>query len=191
MKDKLFRKKMRPLDFFLLFVSFLINVLGRFLCIRFQLPFWLDSIGTCYSTILFGIIPGALVGLITNISINFFSDYAIYYFLVNISIAVIVGLTFPKELNEKFQIIRSAAITGVVAVLISAPFNLFLFDGYTGNQWGDGLFDMLSQFSHFKLMNAVLSEAFVDIPDKVISLLCCTGLLILSNKMKGKPNENS
>ena len=37
--------------------------------------------------------------------------------------------------------------------------------------WGDGLFDMLAAYTDGKVLKAFLAEAFVDVPDKAISML--------------------
>ena len=70
-------------------------------------------------------------------------------------------------------------MTGVLAAVISTPLNLLIYAGKTGNVWGDTLMDMLSTDIKVQVINTFLGEAFVDIPDKVVSFLIAFGLIKL------------
>ena len=64
---------MRPLPLLftvfclLLAVGILVNIGGRELAVSNGMPFWLDSFGTVFAAYLLGPVPGAAVGIVTNL----------------------------------------------------------------------------------------------------------------------------
>ncbi|MBQ4462972.1 MAG: response regulator, partial [Eubacterium sp.] len=93
-----------------------------------------------------------------------------WYALVSICIALATAKFYPKEKKDAYHILSSAAGTGFVVVLLATTLNTLLQNGYTGNAWGDALYDMLSQNIDVQLLKTFLSELFVEMPDKVLSL---------------------
>ena len=63
------------------------------------------------------------------------ASVSLIYALVNIVIGVIVGILYPEDMTDLFQILCIAAIVAIVAIVISTPINLVLYRGYTGNKW--------------------------------------------------------
>ncbi|MBR3307281.1 MAG: response regulator [Lachnospiraceae bacterium] len=150
----------------------LLNLGGRLLSEHFALPLWLDAVGT----FLVAIQCGPLAAAITGGTLNFvmgFSDHASFaYALVNMGIGLCVGLLYPRnKKKDAFLVISSAVLSGLVAVLLSTPLNMIFYEGYTGNRWGDSLMDMLSQHINIRILCSFLGEAFVDMPDKTLSLV--------------------
>ncbi|MBR1700339.1 MAG: response regulator [Lachnospiraceae bacterium] len=155
----------------LIVLGVLINYGGRFLAAKLSLPFWLDAVGTFLTAILLGPIAGAITGGMINVILGFATPVSFWYLLVNVGIGLSVGYFFPRERKtDAFQAIATAVFSGLVAVVLSTPLNLIFYQGYTGNVWGDGLVDMLSQGISIKIVCSFLGEAFVDMPDKALSL---------------------
>ena len=155
----------------LIVLGVLINYSGRFLAAKLNLPFWMDAVGTFLTAIQLGPIAGAVTGGMVNIILGFSNPVSFWYLLVNVGIGLSVGYFFPrKRKSDAFQAIATAVFSGLVAVVLSTPLNLIFYQGYTGNIWGDGLVDMLSQGINIRIVCSFLGEAFVDMPDKALSL---------------------
>ncbi len=60
---------------------------------------------------------------------------------------------------------------------------MYFFDGRTGNIWGDGLIDMISRDVNVPIVCTILGEAFVDIPDKAVSVFIAVGIIRLYRKI--------
>ena len=150
-----------------------INLIGGMIATRLSAPVWLDSIGTFIVAIVIGPVTGACTGAVCSLIRGLFGIFSAWYMLISIAIGLTIGHVYPREREKKdaFHILTAAALTGLVAVAATSPVNIVLKDGYTGNAWGDALFDMLSQNIDVPILNTVLSEFFVEMPDKVFSLL--------------------
>ncbi len=147
------------------------NLLGRSLAVSLELPFWLDSFGTIFTAIEFGPVAGAICGLLTNLITSSGDPDSLPYVLVSIGIGASVGVLYPRKKFEHFKLMSTGVLTGLIAAVLSTPINLVIYDGATGNAWGDALMGMLSRDIQVQVINSFLGEAFVDIPDKVICVI--------------------
>lgn len=163
-------------NIFLILIGILINFVGYWIGEIFSLPFWLDSVGTILTASLLGPLAGGIAGGIGGAICTIAASKTLLYALVNIIVGIIVGLLLPEDTADLFQVLCTAAIVAIVSIVVATPINLFVRHGYTGNIWGDALFDMLRQDGNGKVFCAVLGEALVDFPDKVISFFLATGL---------------
>lgn len=171
----------------LILLGVLMNYCGRMIASTFSLPFWLDAVGTILTAILLGPIGGAITGGVVNIILGFVNPVSFWYLLVNVGIGFSVGYFFPREkTKDTFLVIAAAVLSGLVAVLISTPLNMIFYQGYTGNVWGDGLVDMLAQGISIKIVCSFLGEAFVDMPDKAVSLFLAMAMIWGSRKWKDR-----
>lgn len=156
-------------------VCVIINLIGRTIAAKLQLPFWLDAIGTVMSAIVLGPLCGAISGAITNILLGIFGRMPLAnfaYAIVSVGIGVSVGFFYPKTGKRTiFRVISTSVFAGFVAVILSTPLNLYFYEGRTGNIWGDGLIDMISRDVNVPIFCSFLGEAFVDIPDKTLSVM--------------------
>lgn len=174
-----FKIEITKKTFGLLFLGVVLNALGRFLASLLILPFWLDTVGTTFVAILCGPTAGALVGGISNLIFNLGSFEYMAYILVNVAVGIVVGLMFPKNAKDSFQIMFLAILLAVVVVVLSTPLNIYYYKGYTGNIWGDAMYDMLSQNGSSVGISAVIAEGFVDVPDKVLTIVLALGMVHL------------
>ncbi|MBR1692705.1 MAG: response regulator [Lachnospiraceae bacterium] len=171
----------------MIIIGIVLNVIGRVTAQRLSLPFWLDSIGTFFSAIQLGPVAGALTGAAMNGIMGIWNHKVFGYSIVSIGVGLSVGYVFPKEKrNDAFLVIATAVFAGFVAVVLSTPLNFIFYQGYTGNIWGDGLVNMLLRDINVKALCSILGEAFVDMPDKALSLFIAMLLLKLTRR---KPKE--
>ncbi|MGN0437040.1 MAG: hypothetical protein ACI4F4_00835 [Lachnospiraceae bacterium] len=173
-------------------IAICINIICYLSCITFHLPFWFDSIGTMLIGAAMGPIPGAVTGGLTTVLLSAMGKDYLAYAIVNMLVGFIVGICYPEDWSDYFQMGSTAAIVFLVVVLVATPLNVFFYDGYTGNLWGDALYDMLEQNGSSRISCILLSEAFVDFPDKIFSLIIAGVLLKVSNwimKKIGRKNH--
>lgn len=153
-------------------VCIALNIAGRGIALNFELPFWLDTIGTCLSACILGPVYGGITGLVSNLAVGVFDLLSVLYFTVNIGIGIIVGFASRRKMcTDIFNTLCLSIITGCFAVICSTPLNCIFNEGLTGNKWGDALFYMLENYSISIPLRSVCGQAFIDIPDKVVTLV--------------------
>lgn len=96
---------------------------------------FLDTIGTVLMAVLFGPWWGALTGLLTNLVLGITSGpTAIFFGLVNVAIAIVVGLMARKFNFRKWYIaLITGMILSIVAPLIGTPIAVAVFGGLDGS----------------------------------------------------------
>ncbi len=183
-KEKwLFRVSLQNL--LLIALSVAINYAGRIFAESLSLPFWLDTVGMLIVAIRLGPLAAALSGCITNTIFGIGDVASFAYIIVGLGIGISVGYFFPRgRKREAFPVVATAVFSGVVAVALSTPLNMIFYEGYTGNIWGDGLIDMLSNYVESTLVKSILGEAFVDIPDKALSVILATLFIFIADLIR-------
>ena len=155
----------------------LINVSGRHFAQSFNLPLWLDSIGTVIMAYAFGPFAGALVGFTGNIIIGISGIIAYIYSITSVAIGMVVGLMARKGyLDEIFGVFSVSVVLTGVSVIVSVPVNFICYGGHNGNIWGDGVFDYLCKEGFPTFVSCVIGEFYVDFLDKLLTLM---GLYVL------------
>ncbi len=96
---------------------------------------FLDTIGTVLMAVLFGPWWGALTGLLTNVILGITtSPTAIFFGLVNVGIALVVGFMARKFNFTKWYIaLITGIILSIVAPLIGTPIAVAIFGGLNGS----------------------------------------------------------
>jgi energy-coupling factor transport system substrate-specific component len=98
-----------------------------------KLPFYLDTLGTVVTAVLFGPLAGAIVGALTNIITGFiYSIRDIPFLLVNVAVALIVGFAAKKFKFTLVTAIICGLILSVVCPLIGTPIGILIYGGLTG-----------------------------------------------------------
>ncbi len=170
--------------FFTVACSLGLNLAGNEIAVNFNLPFWLDTIGTIFTAWIGGPLWGMLTGSLTNLIMGINNISAIIFCIVNAAIGIIVGICSRKNYCVNiFNVLCMSVFIGIIATVCSIPANYFIHDGMTGNVWGDALFDMLSIKGFGLIPCMVLSIIFLEIPDKIISVLMGYGLVKLMVKI--------
>lgn len=124
----------------------------------FNLPLYLDSIGTILATLLLGWRVGAIVGILgfafTSIFIN---PFAIYFIGTQFSIALWIYFLGKKNFFKNiYRVLLSGLSLGVIAAIVSAPVIIYLFQGATGN----GAAIVTSFFA--KMGNQIINSVFLS-----------------------------
>lgn len=149
----------------------LLNYIGRKIAIFFNLPLWLDSIGTAFSAYILGPTCGAIIGFTSNAIYSINHNQLFVYSLTSVAIGLITGYEAQKgRLQSVFGTLSTSVIVTVASVLISVPFNIFFFDGMTGNMWGDGVINFLREIGLRNFFSEVIGEFYIDFLDKTLTL---------------------
>ncbi len=149
-----------------------LNYGGSQIPLKWNLPLWLDSLGTMLSAYIAGPIVGSMVGVTGNLLSAITNGDFPYYALTSVTLAVILGICAKKNMLENWLGAMAASVCiALASVAISVPLNIWLYGGRTGNVWGDGVIDRMVEIG-FPLIAAEISGQFyLDFVDKVLSML--------------------
>ena len=172
---------------FLIAVCILMNYFGGVFASQHQLPVWLDSAGTVLAAYLGGPVVGALVGMTGNfIGFVAYGDNWVYC-IVSIVIGVLVGLAARrKNFGTLLSIMTTAAMLAIAATLTALPLNTFFGNKSTGNVWGDAVAGFLMERSIPNFLSLPIGQIYVELLDKLLTLLVLYILLKLNNLVAGK-----
>ncbi len=108
-----------------------INVVGSSIVRALQLPLFLDSIGTLLVGVIAGPWVGAVTGLVHNLVLGIIlNPMMIPYAVVNLSFGLVAGfLARAGWFENPVRVFFAGLVVVVVAVLTSAPINVFVFGG--------------------------------------------------------------
>lgn len=156
--------------------SILVNIAGKYIAAHLQLPVWLDAAGTIYTAYLLGPVCGGIVGFTGNIIYGVWTSASCVYCLVNVGIGVLTGTLAKKGMFDSlFGVLTASVLVTTFSVLMSVPLNLLLYQGKTGNLWGNSVIAFLQERNVPRLLCVVVGEFYVDFLDKVILLLVLYG----------------
>ncbi|MEW8978097.1 MAG: ECF transporter S component [Symbiobacterium sp.] len=150
-----------------------INYVGKLFAAALKLPLWLDSIGTVLAGMLAGPWIGAISGAVNNIIFGITADpVSFWYLITSIVIGLLVGYlamtgwirTFPRA-------VVLGLIVALAAAIVSTPINVMLWEGTTGNVWGDALYTVLRDGGTPVWIASFIDELVVDLLDKVITVI--------------------
>ena len=174
----------------------LIDMGGHYLVEMLNPPLWLDLVGTMMVAIQFGPIAGAFTGTVSVFTVHLISGGQVVYCAVGAAVGILVGFLFPrKNPNDLFMIITVGLFAGLLSSAISLPFNLLYYNGETGSRWGDALEAMLDRHVANPKVTNFLASAFLDLPDKVLSIFLASllmnleQLIFLKKRRHGKKNK--
>ena len=168
-------------------LAIVINIAGGKVAGVLGLPIWFDTVGTMLVAIKFGPIAGALVGLGSPLISSCINGTDPIYSLVGLMVGVVVGFLYPRnESEDLLGIVSLAVLVGLLSTFICIPLNSAVNGGYTGNKWGDALFDMLYNTFHKSNFNVFAAESFIDVPDRVISMTLALCMIKAEDAIVGK-----
>ncbi len=150
----------------------MVNCGGRELAKMCSFPGWLDSFGTFFSAYALGPVPGAIVGISSNIIFSFWRPAAALFAIVSLYIGLSVGhLSRKKYFDTFFHTMTVAGAVTAGAAVISGIINIIVSDGMTNNLWGDGVVDMLTENGIQKYIAAFIGEFYIEFFDKLLMSL--------------------
>lgn len=179
------KKKRIMAQLLLLAGCILLNYIGKTLAAAWELPLWLDAVGTAAAAYVLGPVWGAVAGAAVNVLANLTQPIYMVYGLTNIAVGVIIGLCARRKgMDDLFNILSTAFLVTLASVVISTPLNWLFFDGYTGNIWGDGVIGLLGEWGFPAPLRCTIGEFYVDLVDKVLTLLMVFAAIRLSRVLR-------
>lgn len=150
-----------------------INYVGKLFAATLKLPLWLDSIGTVLAGMLAGPWIGAISGAVNNAIFGITADpISFWYLITSIAIGLVVGyLAFTGWISSFGRAVVLGLIVAGVAAVVSTPINVYLWEGQTGNVWGDALYTALVGRGWPIWLSSFLDELVVDVPDKLATVI--------------------
>ncbi len=151
----------------------LVNYLGKIFANHFELPLWMDSVGTMFTAYVLGPVCGAVVGVTVNVIYGILFSYThMVYALVSAMVAVLVGLLAKRGgLENLFRALTTSFFVTILSVACSVPLNYLFFDGATGNVWGDGVTELFKQLGLKPILSHIIGEFYIDFSDKTLTIL--------------------
>ncbi len=156
----------------LVVLGILINYIGGKLVLWLRMPFYFDSIGTILVAATGGALPGAVVGLLTNVTKMTIDSTAMYYSSINVLVAVCTGFFIRQGWLKKTMGFIPFVLT---LSLIGGGFGGFLtwmLYGADSDLMSTGLIKwILNNASMNRFAALMFSSLVVDFFDKLISVL--------------------
>ena len=147
-----------------------LNLALNSLAVAFELPVYLDTVGTVIISCMGGFLPGVIVGFFTNIFKSITDPSSLYYGVLNVLIAV-VGSGFAKK--GLHRSLKGALMMTVSFTLIGGGLGslipLFMDDLALDSQSLSGILYSTGYFN--AVVAHILSSVLYDFPDKVITML--------------------
>ncbi|MBQ6633430.1 MAG: HD domain-containing protein [Ruminococcus sp.] len=186
-------KKHKVYSVLLLLLCITVNLGGKQLSNMLELPIWFDSCGTALSAYAFGPVIGAATGLASNAIFGFAFDMnMLYYSLTSVAIGCIIGMSAKKKhFDSLFETISVSVFLTLVGVILSVPINYMILEGKTGNTWGNGVIEYLSERNVPTVICRIMGQFYVEFVDKVLLLVGLHGVIRTIRKIKKVKNKDS
>ncbi|MCR5672484.1 MAG: HD domain-containing protein [Lachnospiraceae bacterium] len=167
-----------------------LNIGGKLVAVRFELPVWADSFGTALCAYVAGPICGALVGFTGNIAYCVVNNLSAAYSITNVALGIIVGIAVQRKWFDQFYgFMKAASLAVLTALIVSVPLNMILDNGYTGNKWGNGVVDYLLDKGWPLFLCCVLGQLALEFADKVLTI-AAVYVVVLIRRSNGDRNSN-
>ena len=149
-----------------------INIVGSKLALLFNLPIYLDCIGTMLAAITLGPVAGGLTALVAGLINGVLGDvYAIYFSLSGVLMGVIAGLLFYKKKLAYLPALWKCFVITLPAAALSACIETFLFGGITSAAVTTFIIQALSQTALNLLGSAFITQLATDYVDKLVAIM--------------------
>ncbi len=159
-----------------------LNLIGRIIADNVSIPLWLDSVGTIVATYMGGPIAGIIAALV-NLVYGIINSQALIYVVVSLIIAgAYIIVIYLGALERLSMAVLVSFPIAIISAIVSTPINMVLYDGSTGNVWGDTLRDMLTWRGMPAVVCAFSGEFALDLVDKQVCVLLAFLIIFLLKK---------
>ncbi|MBP5384753.1 MAG: HD domain-containing protein [Lachnospiraceae bacterium] len=166
-----------------------LNIGGKLVSVKLGLPLWADSFGTALCAYFGGPVCGALVGLTGNLAYSVVNNLSAAYSITSIALGIIVGIAVQKNWFDRFYgFMKAASMAIFISLAMSVPVNMILNGGYTGNVWGDGVVDYLTNLEWPHYLCCILGQLALEFADKMITITAVY-LVVLIRRFFGNNDD--
>ncbi|MBR6307495.1 MAG: HD domain-containing protein [Lachnospiraceae bacterium] len=167
-----------------------LNVGGKLLSVKFELPIWGDSFGTALCAYALGPVCGGIVGLTGNLAYCVVNRLSAAYSITSIALGVIVGIAAEKRWFDQFYgFMKAASFTVLTALVVSVPVNVIFSNGFTGNKWGDAVIHYLADKECPAFLCVILGQLIIEFADKVITIAAVYIAILIRRAKKNSDND--
>ena len=169
-----------------------LNVGGKLLAVRWELPLWADSFGTVLCAYVAGPVCGAIVGLTGNLAYSVLNRLSAFYSITGIAIGIIIGIAAKHKWFERFYgFMKAASFAMLTALVVSVPVDILLDGGYTGNKWGNGVVDYLLDGGWPAVICTVMGQLAIEFADKVLTVAAVYLVILMQRWNRRRSEENN
>lgn len=163
------------------------NVLLRMSADVFQLPVWLDTLGTALATYQLGMAGSLVVSLGSNAILCAVGIIQPMDILLGIIVGVYLGIFARKRFVDSISksVIASFWLS-IFCIFTYTAWDTFFNGGYTGNIWGDALIDMMLWDDYYGILSTAAGETIVHMLDKQLCVVFAVLIVRLIKKIKSE-----
>ncbi len=100
-------------------IGIVLNLIGIYSTYRFDAPITMDAIGTVFTGVFGGYLPGIVTGFITNVMCSIQDYKNMSYGFLNMIVAVIANILVKKGFFEKFwKVVATIPVFGVITGIL-------------------------------------------------------------------------
>lgn len=150
-----------------------LNVVLAAIVQALKLPIYVDAVGTIVATLMLGLAPGLIVGVVSFLLASVFISPVYVYFVGTQAVIALFVYTAARYLSgfkSLIRVISTGIALGLVAGIVSAPVIVMVFGGATGS--GRDLITAVIAGTGERIVNAVFLSGIASEPvDKTIQCL--------------------
>jgi energy-coupling factor transport system substrate-specific component len=167
------KRKLDKMTLFLIPIGVAVNFIGGQIAILLKLPLYLDAIGTIVVGALCGGIPGAIVGLVSNVLNSITSPITLFYGILSIMFGFVAAWFSKKGVFKSFaKTLLSSLLFALIGGGLGAIMTWILY----GFDFGVGASVMFSIPLHQavglpKFLAQFIAEFLMDVLDKIITIV--------------------
>lgn len=180
-------KKMTTLKQCIMAMAVVLNVVFAFMALAFQLPIYLDSIGTVLIGALLGPVYGGITGLLSGALIGMtFDVYALYYIPAQILNGCAAGLIYRTRCMEGKKVPIGVLGISIPTSIASSIVTAFVFSGLTSSN-STYLVMIMTKMGVGLTLSCFIVQMITDYIDELLAVIVTNMLMkALSSDMKTK-----
>ena len=168
-----------------------LNVGGKFIAVGLELPMWGDSFGTALAAYVGGPFCGALVGVTGNLAYCVINRLSAAYSITSIALGIIIGVASRRNWFDRFYgFMKAASLAMLTALIVSVPVDLIFNGGYTGNKWGNGIYDYLLDKNWPVVVCSFMGQFAIEFLDKIATVSAVYIIIMLRRYKENKEKED-
>ena len=159
-------------------IGVLFNFAGAQICAFYGLPLFLDSVGTIFTAVVGGYIPGVLVGFVTNL-LSGWKSVNVYYGMLNIVIGLLAACFGSKNFFQKVSgCILSILSFSIVGGGAGSVITWLLYEGNIGEGISSTYaLGIRNAFHLSPFLSQLIADMAIDVADKTVVVLLVVLLL--------------
>ena len=149
-----------------------VNLLLRRIAALTGLPLYVDCVGTVFTAILGGYIPGMMVGYLTNLLLWIWDESALYYSVISVHIAIVTVFFARRGCYRSFgRAIRTVPFLALVGGGLGSVLTYALSGMDLGKELSSGLASSLHNSGMTPFMSQLTADLLFDLADKLLVVI--------------------